>query len=61
MKLFVPNIKWEKFFQNGDTGDKGVDNGIMDLTNGMDIQDWNLLMDSKFCFELKDSEPDIYF
>ena len=33
----------------------------MDLTNGMDIQDWNFLMDAKFHFELKDSEPDIYF
>ena len=33
----------------------------MDLTNGMDIQDWNVLMDAKFHFELKDSEPDIYF
>ena len=38
-----------------------MDNGIMDLTNGMVIQDWNLLMDTKFHFELKDSEPDIYF
>ena len=33
----------------------------MNLTNSMDIQDWNLLMDAKFHFELKDSEPDIYF
>ena len=33
----------------------------MDLTNDMDIRDWNLLMDAKFHFELKDSEPDIYF
>ena len=33
----------------------------MDLTNGMDIWDWNLLMNAKFHFELKDSEPDIYF
>ena len=32
----------------------------MDLTNGMDIQNWNLLIGTKFCFELKDSEPDIY-
>ena len=61
MKSLVPNINWGKFFQNGKTGDKGVDNGIMDLTNGMDIQDWNLLMDAKFHFELKDSKPDIYF
>ena len=37
MKSFVPNINWGKFFQNGNTGDKGVDNGIMDLPNGMDI------------------------
>ena len=61
MKSFIPNINWEKKFQNGNTGDEGVDNGIMDLTNGMDIQDWNLLMDAKFCFKLKDSDPDIYF
>ena len=60
-KLFVPNINWGKFFQNGETGDEGVDNSIMDLINGMDIQDWNLLMDTKFRFELKDSESDIYF
>ena len=33
----------------------------MDLTNSMDIQDWNLLMDIKLHFELKDSKPDIYF
>ena len=33
----------------------------MDLINGMDIWDCNLLMDAKFHFELKDSEPDIYF
>ena len=33
----------------------------MNLTNGMDIWDWNLFMDAKFCFELKDVELDIYF
>ena len=60
MKSFVPNINWGKFFQNSETGDEGVNNGIMDLTNGMVIWDWNLLMDTKFCFELKNSEPDIY-
>ena len=26
MKSFVLNINWGKFFQNGNTGDKGVDN-----------------------------------
>ena len=61
MKLFVFNVNWGNFFQNGNTGDERVDNGIMDLTNGMNIQDWNILMDTKFYFELKDSKPDIYF
>ena len=32
----------------------------MNLTNGMDIQGWNLLMDAKFHFELKDIEPNIH-
>ena len=61
MKSFIPNVNWGKFFQNDETGDKGVDNGIMNLINGMDIHDWNLFMDTKFYFEFKDSEPDIYF
>ena len=29
-----------------------MDNGIMNLTNSMDIRDWNLLIDTKFHFEL---------
>ena len=52
MKWFISNVNWGNFFQNGDTGDEGVDNGIMNLTNSMDIQDWNLLIDTKFHFEL---------
>ena len=60
MKSFIPNVNWGKFFQNSNTGDEEGNNGIMDLTNSMDIQDWNLLMDAKLHFELKDSEPDSY-
>ena len=37
MKSFVSNVNWGKFFQNGDIGDEGVNSGIMDLTNGIDI------------------------